>query len=87
MRTRGNAPRDACCPGATACTTVCVMAQANNRRTAELLDGNKYTRIRCDTKISGAETGAWIPLGQMTKLVELGGRVDVFVKVCLIVLD
>lgn len=56
--------------------------QSDDSHTAELLDSNLYTQVRCDVKILWGEKDGWIPYEKMQTLADmLGHRLKAFVTV------
>ena len=58
------------------------IAQANDADVAEMLDGDMYSKVRCDVKIVWGEQDQWIPREKMDSLAEmLKDRLKEFVVV------
>ncbi|KAM0820319.1 putative alpha beta [Seiridium cardinale] len=56
--------------------------QSNDAHTAELLDNDLYSKVRCDVKILWGEKDEWIPYEKMQALVKmLGPRHKAFVVI------
>ena len=56
--------------------------QSDDSHTAELLDRDLYSQVRCDVKILWGEMDAWIPYDKMQRLAQmLGDRLKSFVTV------
>ncbi|KAF7516272.1 hypothetical protein G7054_g14221 [Neopestalotiopsis clavispora] len=56
--------------------------QADDSHTAELLDSNLFSQVRCNVKIIWGENDEWIPLEKMERLAGmLGNRLQAFVTI------
>ncbi|RMZ16705.1 hypothetical protein D0860_00829 [Hortaea werneckii] len=49
------------------------IAQANDGDVAEMLEGNKYEKVRCRVKVLWGENDTWIPREKIERLIEMLG--------------